>query len=128
MQICFPVAQNNGLESWVFESFDAAPMLLLVDAETGKVSKQFNRAKDRGLGGCVPFNALAGQTVDAIVVSAVGEDVLISLNKAGIKVFQAEFGTIANNLSLIMNGQLLELTRENICDDNDSSHKFGCGF
>ena len=128
MKIYFPVAQNNGLESWVFEHFDSAPMFLLVDAETGEVSKQFNRDKDRDQGDYEPFNFLAEQTADAIVVGEVGKDAFSSLNKVGLKVFQAEFGSVAKNLSLITNGQLFELTRENICNNHDSSHKFGCGF
>lgn len=135
MKICFPVSQNNGLESQVFDHFGSAPMFLLVDAKTSEIKQQINRDTGHAHGQCKPLKALDGQSVDAIVVGGIGRGALNGLNQAGLKVFQAQSGSIAANLAQIRAGELLELTPSDTCgghtgghEHGHSHHEFGCGF
>ena len=54
MKICFPVSENKGLESRVFDHFGSAPMFLLVDAEERSIANVINREVDRRHGACRP--------------------------------------------------------------------------
>ncbi len=38
MKICFPVQENEGLGSRVYNHFGSAPMFIVVDTETDNVS------------------------------------------------------------------------------------------
>ena len=115
MTICFPVKRNDGLGSQIFEHFGLAPMFLLVDAETGEVEEQTNHNGGRGRGGRQPFNVLAGKAVDAVVVGEIGKGALAGLHQAGFKVFQAQAGSIADNLTQFTEGNLTELSLNAVC-------------
>ncbi len=135
MKFCFPTTQNQGMESQVFEHFGSAPIFLLVDSQTGEIKEQSNRDKDHAHGNCQPLRALAGLSVDAIVVGGIGKGALHGLNRAGLKVFQAFPGTIAENLAKITTAQLSELTMKDVCGGHSgqhghqhgSNHGAGCG-
>ena len=144
MKICFPTTQNQGMSSQVFEHFGSAPMFLLVDAETGEVEEHDNMDRGHAHGNCQPLRAIEGQDVDAIVVGAIGRGALAGLHLAGLKVYQACSGTLADNLAQISAGQLRELTIDDVCGGHGQSHghgqcqghghghgsrhEFGCGF
>jgi predicted Fe-Mo cluster-binding NifX family protein len=127
MKICFPVKCNDGMESKVFDHFGSAPMFLMVDAKTGEIHEQVNQDKGHGHGQCQPLKALAGQTVDAIVVGGIGKGALNGLHRAGLKVFQAQAGSVAYNLSQITEGTLNELTINDVCGGHAGGHDHGSG-
>ena len=127
MKICFPVTSNDGLESQVFDHFGSAPMFLMVDAKTGEITEQLNQDKGHGHGQCQPLKALAGQTVDAIVVGGIGRGALNGLRQAGLKVFQAQPGSVACNLSQITEGTLPELSLKDVCGGHTGAHGHGHG-
>ncbi len=85
MKICFPVSQNKGLDSPVYNHFGSAPMFLLVDAEQRSVAEEVNRDVNHQHGACRPLRALGGQEVDAIVVGGIGAGALSGLNQAGLQ-------------------------------------------
>jgi len=124
MKICFPVAENNGLDSQVYNHFGSAPMFLLIDAEQRSVAETVNRDPDHQHGACRPLKALGGQAVDAIVVGGIGAGALSGLNQAGFKVYQAEAGTIAENLDQLLKQGLAELTPAQTCG---GQHRHHCG-
>ena len=138
MKICFPTTRNQGLESVVFQHFGSAPMFLLVDSQTSEVTEQSNRDRGHAHGNCHSLSSLKGLAVDAIVVGGIGRGALAGLNQAGLKVYQACPGTIADNLVGISAGQLQELTTDDVCgghgrahghgQGHGSRHEFGCGF
>jgi len=127
MRICFPTANNLGLESPVFEHFGSAPMFLLVDSTSGEVSEQTNRDLGHAHGMCQPLKALAGQAVDAIVVGGIGGGALSGLKRAGLTVFQAKSGTVGDNLAAIKSGSLQEMTPERVCAGHGETHGHGHG-
>jgi predicted Fe-Mo cluster-binding NifX family protein len=136
MTICFPVTRNDGLESQISAHFGSAPMFLLVDERTGEIKEQSNRDKGHEHGRCQPLKALAGETVDAIVVGGIGKGALTGLHQAGLKVFQAQSGSIADNLTQITAGKLPQLTLNDVCSGHTGAHghghgahhEGGCGF
>jgi predicted Fe-Mo cluster-binding NifX family protein len=125
MTICFPVKRNDGLGSQIYEHFGLAPIFLLVDAKTGEVEEQTNR--NSGRGGRQPFNVLAGKAVDAVVVGEIGKGALAGLHQAGLKVFQAQTGSIADNLTQITAGKLSELSLNDVCGGHTGAHGHGHG-
>ncbi|MBE0574567.1 MAG: NifB/NifX family molybdenum-iron cluster-binding protein [Desulfuromonadales bacterium] len=127
MNLCFPTTNNQGMESQVFEHFGSAPMFLLVDSQTGEIKEHANRDKEHTHGNCQPLRALAGLTVDGIVVGGIGKGALTGLNQAGFKVFQAYPGTIADNLAQMATAQLKELTLNDVCGGHAGPHGHGHG-
>lgn len=137
MKLFFPVKDNRGMDSEIFAHFGSAPMFLLVDSQTGEILEKSNRDKGHTHGNCQPLRAIAGLTVDAIVVGGIGKGALTGMNQAGFKVFQAHPGTIADNLAQIATEQLKELTANDVCGGHagvhghshgvGSGHGHGCG-
>ncbi len=127
MKLCFPTTQNQGMDSEVFEHFGSAPMFLLVDSQTGEIKEQSNRDKGHTHGNCQPLKALADLSFDAIVVGGIGKGALTGLNQAGLKVFQAHPGTIADNLAQMATEQLHELTPDDVCGGHAGPHSHSHG-
>jgi predicted Fe-Mo cluster-binding NifX family protein len=127
MKLCFPTTQNQGMDSQIFGHFGSAPMFLLVDSQTGEIKEQSNRDKGHAHGNCQPLRALAGLSFDAIVVGGIGKGALTGLNQAGLKVFQAHPGTIADNLAQMATEQLHELTPNDVCGGHAGPHGHGHG-
>ena len=127
MKLCFPTTQNQGMESQIFGHFGSAPIFLLVDSQTGEIKEQSNRDKGHTHGNCQPLKALGGLSVDAIVVGGIGRGALAGLNQAGLKVYQAYPGTLADNLAQMATEQLKELTLNDVCGGHAGPHGHGHG-
>ncbi|MCP3176027.1 MAG: NifB/NifX family molybdenum-iron cluster-binding protein [Desulfuromonadales bacterium] len=125
MKICFPVESNEGMESVVFGHFGSAPLFVVVDTESRAVQAVNNGDKDHAHGQCKPLRALGGQQVDAIVVGGIGSGALMGLNRVGLKVFQAQGVTVADNLACLREDSLPELTLQGTCGGHGHGH--GCG-
>ena len=69
MKLCFPVVQDQGLDSEVYGHFGSAPYFLIVDAATGQINLVDNSDKVHEHGACNPAKAVAGLEVDGIVVA-----------------------------------------------------------
>lgn len=127
MKVCFPVAQNLGLESQVFNHFGSAPMFLIVETDNNTVAEIVNRDQQHVHGACQPLRALGGQAVDAIAVGGIGAGALSGLMRAGLKVYQAKTGTIAANLASFASQELSELTMQQVCGGHGQGHGHGHG-
>jgi predicted Fe-Mo cluster-binding NifX family protein len=58
-----------------------------------------------------------------MVVGGIGGGALMKLNASGIKVYGAAALTVKENLALLMEGRLQELSLDNSC----RAHQGGCG-
>lgn len=125
MKLCFPVASDNGLASAVYDHFGSARRFVLVDTETGKVASISNEDVAHVHGACNPVHALGGTSVDAVVVSGIGQGALAKLNRSGIKVFTAQAPTVAENVELYKNGSFQELAPKT-CGGHGHGHGHGC--
>ena len=123
MKIGFAVQQDEGMESKVYDHFGSAPVFIIVDTEGKEVQTVNNKNLDHVHGACNPVMALDGKSVDAVVVGGIGAGAIMKLNALGIKVFGAAARTVKENLELLTENRLSELTIDNSC----RGHAGGCG-
>ena len=124
MRVCFSVLENRGLESRVFDHFGSAPGFVVVDLSTSEVTAISNSDRVHQHGACNPLAGLAGHRVDAIVVGGIGGGALRKLNAAGMRVFQAREGTVAENVAFFRANGLPEFMPGHTCGGHGHGH--GC--
>ncbi len=124
MKVCFPVLENHGLESRVHGHFGSAPGFVVVDMATNEITAINNGDRIHQHGACNPVAGLGGHQVDAIVVGGIGGGALYKLNAAGVRVFQAQEGTIAENIELFRANELPEYMPGHTCGGHGHGH--GC--
>jgi len=123
MKVGFAVQSNEGVESEVYNHFGSAPAFIIVDTEGKEVQTVSNRDLHHVHGACNPIAALDGKTIDAMVVGGIGAGALGKLNAVGIRVYGAGALTVKENLALLNENKLQELSLYNSC----RSHEGGCG-
>jgi len=124
MKVCFPVMENQGLESPVFGHFGSTPGFIVVDMLTSELTAINNSDQNHRHGACNPVAGLGGHQVDAIVVGGIGGGALHKLNSAGKRVFQAQEGDIGVNLELLRANALQEFLPGHTCGGH--GHANGC--
>ena len=124
MKVCFPVMENLGLESQVYGHFGSAPGFIVVDMATDEITAINNSDRIHQHGACNPVAGLDGHQIDAIVVGGIGGGALYKLNSAGMRVFQAQEGTIGENVALFRANFLPEFTPGQTCGGHGQSQ--GC--
>ena len=124
MKVCFPVQENQGLASQVFNHFGSAPEFVIVDLTTSDYQSISNSDQIHQHGACNPVAGLGGHHVDAIVVGGIGGGALYKLNMAGIRAFKAHGGTISENIDMLKLGTLREYLPGHTCGGHGQDH--GC--
>ncbi len=127
MKICFPVVEDQGLESEVYGHFGSAPLFIVVNTETKEIKALNNGDEHHEHGACQPLKALGGQDVDAIVVGGIGGGALMGLNRAGLVVYQAQGLTISDNITCLIQAGLPVLTPAQTCGGHAHGHGHGGG-
>ena len=126
MKICFPVQNDNGIESAVYNHFGSAPVFVVVDTDKNSIASINNRDQHHTHGACNPMKALDNQRVDAIVVGGIGAGALMRLNQMGITVHRSQGETVRENLSMFQANILPILTVQGCCgghsDDGGCAH------
>ncbi len=115
MKVCFPVQENEGIESRVYNHFGSAPMFVVVDLITDDISTIINGDQHHEHGSCNPIMTLDNHQVDAVVVGGIGGGALSRLNQSGIRVYQASAPIIRDNVDLFLAAQLPEYTPSQCC-------------
>jgi predicted Fe-Mo cluster-binding NifX family protein len=123
MKVGFAVQEIQGVESRVYDHFGSAPAFIIVDTEGKEVLTVNNKDLHHVHGACNPIMALDGKSVDAMVVGGIGAGALVKLNAMGIRVYGAGASTVKENLALLGENRLQELSIYNSC----RSHQGGCG-
>jgi predicted Fe-Mo cluster-binding NifX family protein len=123
MKLCFPVEENNGLNSSVYGHFGSAPGFVTYDTQTEETGFIKNRDADHVHGQCNPASALAGNSVDAIIVGGIGQGAVLKLNAMGIAVLRAKSGVISEDIKNFSNEELEMMIKEGTC----SGHVHSCG-
>ena len=124
MKICFPVIDNLGLDSQVFDHFGSAPEYVIVDLASSEMHSVSNSDKVHQHGACNPVAGLGGHHVDAVVVGGIGGGALYKLNSAGIRAFKANGGSISENIDMLKLGTLQEYLPGHTCGGHGHDH--GC--
>lgn len=115
MILCFPVENDNGMDSLVYGHFGSAPMFITYNSETNELNNINNQDQNHEHGMCSPIHALNGKIVDAIVVGGIGAGAINKLSAMGIKVYQAHQNTIQYNIDLFKNNALSEIKLQHAC-------------
>jgi predicted Fe-Mo cluster-binding NifX family protein len=124
MKVCFAVQENEGIESAVYNHFGSAPLFVMVDVGSdNKMTAVDNQDKEHIHGACNPVKAIGGHDIDAVVVGGIGAGAIQGLNAQGIKVYRAVARTIKENLVLLAQGKLPEMSMRQAC----GGHQGGCG-
>lgn len=129
MKLCFPVVQDQGLESTLFGHFASALLFLLVDTDTDECVSIANCDELAPEAGCDPFKALVNKNVDGVVVGGLGDGFLEMLNMMGLRVFEAQSLSVKENIELFRQDALGIVEMQNSaeagrCDDDEESD--GC--
>lgn len=122
MQICIPVVEDRGLESRVSAHFGSAPGFMIVDTESRNARLIGNSNQHHAHGMCQPLAALAGETVEGIVVGGIGMGALMKLQAAGITVYRAEHPTVGETLAAYTAGSLRPLGHDQACGGHHGHH------
>lgn len=115
MKLCFPIQDDNGLSSSIFEHFGSAPQFLVYNTEKKDISIIVNQDVQHLHGQCNPMRALSGQMVDAVIVGGIGAGALKGLNNMGIRVYQTVDGDVETHIKLYQKGKLVETTLMHTC-------------
>lgn len=115
MIIAFPTVENKGLQSEVYGHFGSAPHFVFWDTDADSVQIYENPDKDHEHGACNPMSALGERHVDGVVVGGIGGGALKRLNNAGITVYRAVEGTVAENARMIKSGKLPVFEPNQVC-------------
>ncbi len=115
MKVCFAVQKDDGVESVVYGHFGSAPAFIVVDTEIGKAVTVNNRDLNHVHGACNPIQALGGLSVDALVVGGIGAGAITKLQAKGVKVYRSAAETVKQNLDLLKENKLPELSVRNAC-------------
>ena len=122
MQICIPVVEDRGLESRVSAHFGSAPGFMIVDTESGTARVISNSNQHHAHGMCQPLAALAGETVEGLVVGGIGMGALMKLQAAGIMVYRAEHPTVGETLAAYTAGSLEPIDQRGACAGHGHHH------
>jgi len=123
MKVCFAVEENQGVDSTIYGHFGSAPLFVMVDVDSDKMTTVDNKDKEHVHGACNPIKAIGGRDIDAVVVGGIGAGAIRGLNAQGIKVYRAMAMTVKENLDLLVDGKLPEMTMMHAC----GGHEGGCG-
>lgn len=126
MKVCFPVQNDQGIESAVYNHFGSAPVFVVIDTVANTVMSVSNRDQHHAHGACNPIKALDNQQVDAVIVGGIGGGALGKLNAMGIAVHRAQGATIRENLALLQANSLPLLTLQGCCGGHGHGHGGGC--
>jgi predicted Fe-Mo cluster-binding NifX family protein len=123
MKVGFAVESNQGLGSNVYGHFGSAPAFIIVDSELNQVSAVDNTNSHHVHGACNPVMALGGNSIDALVVGGIGAGAIMKLSAMGVKVYRAGAATVNENMALLEENRLQELTKDDSCQE----HSGQCG-
>ena len=118
MKVGFAVQWDQGLESTVYDHFGSAPAFVIVDTDLKQVAAVDNTNSHHEHGACNPIMALGGNTIDAMVVGGIGPGAIMKLNAMGVKVYRSGAGTVNENLALLSENRLQEMTMNDSCQDH----------
>ena len=130
MKLCFPVLQDQGLESILYGHFASAPLFLVIDTDTGKSLNIPNCDETAPEAGCNPFKALINKNLDAVIVGGIGDGFLEMVNMMGYPVFQAQSVNVKDCVEHFCQNALDVVEKQNSADegrcggDDDGA---GCG-
>ncbi len=115
MKVGFAVSSDEGVDSKVYAHFGSAPAFIIIDTATRKPVTVNNKDLNHVHGACNPIMALDGHSVNAMVVGGIGAGAINKLNAMGVRVYAAAATTVKENLELLAENRLEELSIQSAC-------------
>jgi predicted Fe-Mo cluster-binding NifX family protein len=115
MKVGFAIETNKGLEGCVYGHFGSAPAFIIFDTEINQTFAIDNTNAHHVHGACNPIMALGGNRIDAMVVGGIGPGAIMKLNAMGVKVYRAGAATVGENMVLLQENRLAELSMNDSC-------------
>ena len=125
MKIVFPTQEDRQLESSVHGHYGSAEKFILVDSESGATETLVNQDRDHIHGQCQPLKAIGERRIDAVVVGGIGRGALNKLKAAGITVYRAVEGNVAENLALVKAAKLPQFDPAQTCAGHQHGVQIG---
>jgi ArsR family transcriptional regulator len=122
MNICIPVVEDDGSASPLYPHFGSAPVFMIVDTDSGACRVVPNHNLDHSHGMCTPLDALAGESIDALVVGGIGRVALAKLGAAGVRVYLSTDATVGQAVAAFKAGTLQPVTQEMACAHHGGGH------
>jgi len=119
MKICIPTSAADGKTAKVHGHFGGAPYFTIYDTEKDSIEVVNNDNQHHSHGMCQPMAALSTKGIDAVVCGGMGARAIQKLNEAGIKVYRAVAGSVAEIVQQFSKGGLEEITADNACRKHD---------
>lgn len=125
MLACIPTKGNAGRDDTVFSHFGSAPYFTLYDSTNDEVKVVENRNAHHSHGTCHPMAQLSHYKIDCVVCGGMGMRAINALNAEGVKVYQADSGTVGDVIARIKDGDLPEMDPRTACRGH--GQRGGCG-
>ena len=110
MKVVVPV-ESKSLEEPVCPSFGRTPLFVLFDTDSGTYEFLNNEAAaSQGGAGIKAAQTLVDSGASALITYRCGENAAQVLNAAGVRMYKAQNGSVANNIAEFKDGKLSLLT------------------
>ncbi|MDZ7860586.1 MAG: NifB/NifX family molybdenum-iron cluster-binding protein [Candidatus Krumholzibacteriota bacterium] len=112
MTICAPVEEDRGLDSIPCRQFGSAAFFVIHDVDKGTTDVIENESDGQSPGVNRYVNILSRESVDAVFVGDMEDELLAAFNSKGIKVYRSMPGTLRGNIEVLKRGDLEEIKPE----------------
>nr|WP_320048617.1 NifB/NifX family molybdenum-iron cluster-binding protein [uncultured Desulfuromonas sp.] len=120
MKLCFPITEDNGLDSRVFSHFGVTPNILVVNTETQELDVVAVHTPEEEGGLNKVISSLKAIAPDGIALAGIGQGALDRLRQQGFKVYRAE-ETVCATLDNLAQGALQEWPDTTTCTGLDDA-------
>lgn len=124
MRICFPIENNEGLDSKLSDHFGSAPFFLVADTESNEATVLSNSNQHHSHGACNPLQALQGSGIEGVAVRGIGAGAIAHLSRCGLRVYQAVEETVRENVEKLKVNGLPQYSPAQGCSGH--GHGGGC--
>lgn len=112
MRICAPVEEDKGVDSIPCRQFGSAAFFVIYDADKKTTDVIENESDGESPGINRYVNVLSRESVDAVFVGGIDDELLAAFNSKGIKVYRSMPGTLQGNIQVLKRGDLEEIKPE----------------
>jgi len=132
MKLCFPVAEDRGINSKIYGHFNSAPFFFIVDADSLETETVANIDPDNPATSCTPFAALKGHQIDGLITAGMGDSALQAMHLCGFRAYEAQSENLLENMEMFKRKELPEsLVQDSAaqgrCSDGDDTADSGSG-
>jgi predicted Fe-Mo cluster-binding NifX family protein len=124
MRICFPIENDEGLNSRVSDHFGSASLFLLADTGSVETSVISNSDQNHSHGACNPLQAIQGSRVEGVAIRNIGAGAVGHLTRSGLRVYKATGDTVGENMEKLAANALPEYSPSEGCSGH--GHGSGC--